>query len=71
MSGGLKEYTVEVLHKGEPVWLIDLKDFDEEHALRRAKSAAFMHALRGGQEFRMDDITTNLYEEGRCEQSTT
>ena len=59
----MENFTIEILHKGEPQHLIDLMDVDLEHALRRAKNAMFIMALRDGREWRLEDIEARDWNE--------
>lgn len=58
----MDNYTVEILHKGEEVYLVDLMSISAEGACRSAKNAIWMKALRDGREWRLDDIDARIYE---------
>lgn len=57
----MDSYNVSVFHKGIPVHLVTLTETSEEHALRRAKSAVWMMALKDGREFKRDDLHTEIF----------
>lgn len=59
----MENFTIEILHKGEPQHLVDLTDTDLDNATRRARSAIFMMALKDGREWRLDDIEARPYHE--------
>lgn len=56
-----KKYTVEVFYKGEPVNLVELTENSEENAIRRAKTAIWIQALKYKHDWHKDDITAKIY----------
>lgn len=57
----METFNVSVFHKGIPVHLVTLMEMDEENALRRAKTAVWMMALKDGREYEKDDLHTEIY----------
>lgn len=62
MTKKWKDYTVEVFYKGNPVNLVDLYEDNKENAIRRAKTAIWMQALKDGREWHKDDIEAKIYQ---------
>lgn len=57
----MKRYTIEVFHKDDPLYLVDILADDVEGACKTAKNAIWMKALKDGREFHLDDISSNEY----------
>jgi hypothetical protein len=57
----MNSFTIEIFYKGDPQYLVDIKDLNEDSAIRRAISAVWMKALRDGREWNKDDITGRVY----------
>lgn len=58
----IQDYTIEIIYLGEPKFLVDIRDTEERHAIRRAINAVWMQQLRNNDPWDKDQIEGRLYD---------